>query len=175
MHAFLLQAWDWLGRNAQPIIALLALAVAVWAGYASRRHNRLSVRPDLMQYADASENNLIFRLGVRNCGLGPARILSYGFTYQDQLINGARLSDIYTFLNNLLHDVPSQITVNSIGPRYMIPKDEKHDVLVVCFRDINQDKAREVLGRLRRLDIAIEFESIYGERDSLRPRKPGGG
>jgi hypothetical protein len=175
MCNLLLQAWNWLGRNAQPIIALMALFVAVWAGYSSRRHNRLSVRPELMQYMEASENDLIFRLGVQNCGLGPARILSFAITHQNQPISSMSLRGISTFLNDLLQDVPSQITVDIINPRYVMPKDEKHDVLIIRFRDIKQDKAREVLGRLRRLDVAIEFESIYGQRDTLRPPMPGGG
>jgi len=128
-----------------------------------------------MQFTDASEGDLIFRLGVRNSGLGPARILSFGFTHKGQPINSTKLRDVYTFINNLLHDVPSQITVNLIGPRYVIPKDEKHDVLVIRFRDINQEKAREALGRLGRLDVAVDFESMYGERDSLRPRMHGAG
>src|SRR5258708_33930476 len=112
----LLQIWNWLGRNAQQIIALMALFVAVWAGYASRRHNRLSVRPELMQYMEATENDLMFTLGVKNCGLGPARILEFGLTYQSRSIGSNSLGDISKFLNNLLPDVPSQITVAIFNP-----------------------------------------------------------
>lgn len=149
--------------------------MAVWAGYSSRLHNRLSVRPVLMQYSDASEDDLIFRLGVRNSGLGPARILSFGITHKNQAIVGTSVKELYDFLVTLVHDVTRQIAVDLVHPRYVMPKDEKHDVLVIRFRDISQDKAKEVFGRLRHLDVAIEFESLYGVRNSLRPSTPGGG
>lgn len=175
MSDFLCTVWDWLRSNAQPTIAVVALFVAVWAGYSSRRHNRLSVRPELMQYSDASEDDLIFRLGVRNSGLGPARILSFGITHKNQPIVGTSVKALSAFLVTLVHDVPHQIAVDLVHARYVMPKDEKHDVLVIRFGDISQDKAKEVLGRLRHLDVAIEFESLYGERDALRPSTPGGG
>lgn len=175
MSDLLYAVWMWLGSNSQPIIAVLAMFVAVWAGYSSRRHNRLSVRPELMQYSEASEGDLIFRLGVRNSGLGPARILSFGITHKNQLIDGSGVRSLYTFLATLVNDVPNKITVDLVHPRYVMSKDEKHDVLVIQFREITQDKAREVLGRLRHLDVAIEFESLYKERDALRPSTQGGG
>jgi len=175
MSDLLCTVWDWLASNSQPTIAVLALFVAVWAGYSSRRHNRLSVRPELMQYSDASEDDLIFRLGVRNSGLGPARILSFGITHKNQPITGTSVKAVRAFLVTLVDDVKHQIDVSLVHPRYVMPKDEKHDVLVIRFRCINQDKAREVLDRLRHLDVAIEFESLYGERDALRPSTQGGG
>jgi len=127
-----------------------------------------------MQYSDASEEDLIFRLGVRNSGLGPARILSCGITHKNQPI-GTTVKVLSAFLATLVDDVPHQIAVDFVHAQYVMPKDEKHDVLVIRFRDISQDKAREVLGRLRHLEVAIEFESLYGERDALRPSTPGGG
>ena len=175
MSDLLCTVWDWLASNAQPTIAVLALSVSVWAGYSSRRHNRLSVRPELMQYSDASEDDLIFRLGVRNSGLGPARILSFGITHKNQPITGTSVKAVRAFLVTLVDDVKHQIDVSLVHPRYVMPKDEKHDVLVIRFRYINQDKAREVLDRLRHLDVAIEFESLYGERGALRPSTQGGG
>lgn len=175
MNALLCAVWDWLGSNVQSIVAILALFVAVWAGYLSRRHNRLSVRPELMQYSDASEEDLVFRLGVRNSGLGPARILSFGITCKGQPIKGTGLNAIRDVIGKLVSDVDHQITVDPVHPRYVMPKDEKHDVLVICLRDISQSKVREVFARLRDLDVAIEFESLYGERDALRPSTPGGG
>jgi hypothetical protein len=171
----LLTIWDWVGRNAGAITALVALFVAAWSAYSSRRHNRLSVRPELMQYTNASETDLSFRLGVRNSGLGPARILSFGITHQNQLIQAKSLKDLHAFLSALLQDVSNQIVIDLLHQRYVMPKDEKHDVLVIRFRDVTPDKAREVLARLRKLDVAIEFESLYGQRDALRPLVPGGG
>ena len=82
---------------------------------------------------------------------------------------------VRAFLVTLVDDVKHQIDVSLVHPRYVMPKDEKHDVLVIRFRYINQDKAREVLDRLRHLDVAIEFESLYGERDALRTSTQGGG
>lgn len=165
----LLRSWDWLGDNAAAIIALIALFVAVWEVCSSRRHNRLSVRPELMEYTDTSVDDLLFRLGVTNAGLGPARILSSSLVYQNNTVPSKRPQDVCAFLDNVLNDVPHHITVELLYPRYVMSQNERRDVVEIRFRDITDQKAREVFARLRALDVDVEFESLYGERDALRP------
>lgn len=104
-------AWDWLGNNAGAVIASMALFVAAWEAYSSRRHNRLSVRPELMQHSEASVDDRLFRLIVTNAGLGPARILSFGFAYQKKSFKITIPQDVCAFLDKLLNDVPHHITV----------------------------------------------------------------
>lgn len=167
--------WDWLGNNAGAFIASIALIVAVCEARRSRRHNRLSVRPELIQRSDASVECRRFRLFVINAGLGPARILSFGFVYKKEPFKSTAPQDVCTFLDNLFNDVAHVNTVELLYPRSVMSQNERCDVLEVRFRDISDEKTRELFGRLQPLDVDIGFESLYGERDALRPFVRGGG
>ena len=182
MNDILCPLWDLLNRNAEVIIALaslivavVALSVAVWEVRSSRHHNRLSVRPELMQYSDASEDDLVFRLGVENCGLGPARILWCGLEDLPATAPGNTPLAVRGYIEQIIGAVSNRVTVELIHPRYVLAQGEKREVLAVELRDITQEQARVIFGRLRRLDVRVKFESLYGESDELRPSEPSGG
>ena len=180
-HIFCPPLYDFLARNAELsislasfVVALVALFVAVWEVRSSRHHNRLSVRPELMQYSDAIEDDLVFRLGVENCGLGPARILSCGIEDQSASVGNTPLA-VRGHIEHIIGAVSNRVTVELIHPRYVLAQGEKREVLTVELRNITQVQARVIFGRLRKLDVQAKFESLYEEPDELRPSAPDGG
>lgn len=175
MFNVFLQIWDWLGRNAETLIALAALFTVIFEVRSSRRHNRLSVRPEIMQYSDANENDLTFCLGVENCGLGPARILSCVLEHRGHPLPGNTPPAVRAHIEQIVDKASNRITTELIHPCYIIANGEKREVLAVELRDITQEQARAIFGELRNLDVRVKFESLYGEPDELRSSASGSG
>lgn len=65
-------------------ISLLALGVTVWQAHLGRVHNKLSVRPYLAGHSSSTEDG-IYRLELRNDGLGPA-IVTGARVYRDGVL-----------------------------------------------------------------------------------------
>ena len=80
--------WQFWLDNWQGLIAVAALMVAVHEGYALRKHNRLSVVPDLdtVTYYDRKPSKTRFVL--RNHGLGPARIVRLEIFWDGKMRSG---------------------------------------------------------------------------------------
>ena len=70
-------------------IACMALFVAVWQGYATRKHNRLSIKPILHTSLDFSEGKVSLR--VKNCGVGPAIIKTIQVNFHNELFDGSKI------------------------------------------------------------------------------------
>jgi hypothetical protein len=62
------------------VIAVASLAVSAYVAWATRKHNRLSVRP-MLGFRTAYPGDDISGLILINSGLGPARIIKSWLTY----------------------------------------------------------------------------------------------
>ena len=72
------------------VIAILALVIAILSAYATRVHNRLSVRPYLHINRSFSDNK--FRVYVRNSGTGPAIIRTVEATTTNRTLDATIIS-----------------------------------------------------------------------------------
>jgi hypothetical protein len=70
-------------------ISILALALSIWSAFESRRHDRLSVRPDIRFHRETNSGGKEVGLYIMNDGLGPAIIRNMR-TYLD----GKLISDV---------------------------------------------------------------------------------
>lgn len=62
------------------IVALAAIGLSIWESFENRRHNRLSVLPQLepIQYSlNVPGDTMYVRYGARNTGLGPAVLQNF--------------------------------------------------------------------------------------------------
>ena len=59
------------------IIALCALIFAIWQGYETRKHNKLTYRPHLTTWQFYNSEKRLYSLTLKNNGLGPALIQSF--------------------------------------------------------------------------------------------------
>ena len=80
------------------VIALAALFVSVWSGVQTRKHNRLSVRPNLrVNYYDHSERPL--SILISNDGLGPALIYDFSISIIEGNKVPEKLNNFYACVN----------------------------------------------------------------------------
>lgn len=163
--------------DAESIVAVLALFVALSQVFSSRRHNKLSVRPHVYDWLSSDSAELRCSFSLANKGLGPA-IISKANYYLDGRSVGFR-----EFLR-VVDRMPEQfvIRVHDLKKGGAIGKDEVHDVLVIEWdrlkfdlpdsivqkRRVSEDLAGYAREVSRRLGVEVEYTSLYGERGCLR-------
>lgn len=169
-------AWAFLQQDAAFLVAGAAMFTAVYSAWATRRHNRLSVKPYLTIAHWASEGEEKWGLVLSNDGLGPAFIRSYRF-----YIDGTELRQDP---GNRAADVAARLGQPTVNWEYSEPigaiKPGDEFFLVAAPRDaFLPDTFYTVLKRIR---IQMTYASVYGQRvkrdfvlqkEEQRKRLPG--
>lgn len=141
-------------------IAVLALITSVWNAYSTRKHNRLSVKPNLTVHNEISSERIIFSL--ENNGVGPAIIKSFALISGDKEI---------TCIDGLAYDSAlDNLGVNLYHERYT-PSIEEHipaQKVIQLFKtlsqqEVNLEQSLETV--LQNLKFKVVYTSIYEEVD----------
>ena len=130
------------------VVAVCALAVTVWQGVVTRKHNRLSVTPVLTLYRREIDGIIT----VKNNGIGPALIIS-----QEVYFKGEPLEE-----ESFQKAIPNLVDSGHLLPGAAIaPGDE-----VMLFKSAAyvDGSHMEVLQELR---FRITYKSIYNEQRVL--------
>ena len=142
-------------------IALSALAVAIWQGILMRRHNRLSLRPHLTFRQMMSEANPQFSLELLNNGIGPAIIKDF-----QVLLDGEREDHFeaqgWMALLDLI-GLKGRAIGASCGPDEFLAAGQSLQ-LIKYESQPAPIGTRELRKALRRIEIHIGYQSIYGDR-----------
>lgn len=150
-------------------IALSALAVAIWQGILMRRHNRLSLRPHLTFRQMMSEANPQFSLELLNNGIGPAIIKDF-----QVLLDGGRedhfdaqgwmaLLDLVGLKGRAIGAVCDSEEFLAAGQSLQLIKYESLPAPM---------GTRELRQALRRMEVHIEYQSVYGDKYRVRFHTP---
>ena len=145
------------------VIAVASLAVSAYVAWATRKHNRLSVRPHLgLRTAFPVGGTAGLLLG--NSGLGPARIISSQLTYNGEQFGEFDKPHVDEFRRRLAER--DHLTVRphatTLGAQPLLDTDYQEFLLSVHRYDPSEhDEFRRLIdgGRLR---LEIRYESIYG-------------
>jgi hypothetical protein len=138
------------------VIAVASLGVSAYVAWATREHNRLSVRP-LLGLTTTFTVGATAGLCLTNSGLGPARITSSQLTFDGEDFGEFNKHNVDEFRRRL--DVRPHAT--TLGGRPFLDTDYQQFLLSVDPYDPSEHgEFRQLLeGRLR---LEIRYESIYG-------------
>lgn len=145
---------------ASAVVALTALGVSIWQGYETRKHNRLSVTPNLVYYTQFSPTDKLQGFNITNNGLGPAIIDNFTIYVDDYLVNTQAASTWLEVIDKLELD-RSWITYNWLEPGYAIRPDETVWLIAISETDQTVENINLLKNVLPRLRIQIEYHSIY--------------
>lgn len=145
-------------------IAVAALFIAVWQARATRVHNRLSVKPQLVFERKVDNLPPVAQIILKNNGIGPAIVRAF-----DVQVDGNKIQPF---------DASKWETiVNEIGIQYKHFNGQNLECgTIIGIGDINQilnvdtsgsQPVRDVFDALFRINIIIEYESIYGKKFDL--------
>jgi len=148
---------------AATVIALASLLLTAWAGYQTRRHDRLSVKP-LLQPEEVSLENGEVGCILENKGLGP------GIVRKFEVLFGPKTYELPTKQSEEilkqavgLSDISTKVTVYTFVGR-IIKSGERIPIISSnrsLLSDAELEKYQSVLDHL---SFNIEYESMYKER-----------
>ncbi|MBO3744820.1 hypothetical protein J5X84_01980 [Streptosporangiaceae bacterium NEAU-GS5] len=152
-------------------IAVASLTVSVIEGRASRRHNRLSVRP-LLQLTTRFHPGDSAGLLLTNSGLGPAIIVKTALWLDGKHVGEYNQANVDKVRDPLAFR-PSAVT---FGGRPFLATDYSRFLLLV--EPYDPDEHAEFADLLiRRLRVEIHYESLYGRENYTTswPNRPSSG
>jgi hypothetical protein len=85
-------------EHASTVIAICALALTVWQGIQTRKHNRLSCKPFLTTWIGKDLKNNFYSVDLINNGLGPAVIENFTIKVDDELFQIESADDVSCLL-----------------------------------------------------------------------------
>lgn len=146
---------------ASGVIALLALATTLYQLHLFRKHNRLSVRPHLSTHTE--EVNDIYKITIRNDGLGPATIDLFSI-YEHNILLQETGDKLIT--RAFKHLSRCNITeLEAINLPYVLPANQAINLVTLNF-DSSLDSIEDYLeGHLR---LKVGYKSMYGEKFSFQ-------
>lgn len=178
-YGFLLGLWKYIGTHpsevtayASTAIALLALFLTFYQTFATRKHNRLSVRPHLTTVTQNSRTPTGARItaDLINCGPGPAIISRFEVVLDGRATEVREPREMEELAKSVFGAAYRSGSFHVLRPRHLLRSDEQ-----VCIAAVDLgaplslpieggDSPEEQLRKTQeRFHLRIEFKSIYGE------------
>ena len=147
------------------VIAVLSLAVTVYETWATRRHDRISVRP-FLELRIGLRQGRTAGLQLINSGLGPAVITKTVLT-----LDGTSLGEFSEATVNVLRGKllirPAAVTFR----KTILATD--YDQFLLSVEPFDRTEHAEFADLVKhRLGMEIHYESLYGREDYKTERKP---
>jgi hypothetical protein len=149
------------------VIAITAIALALWEGLENRRHNRLSVVPRIGAEMDAGTNptSEFVRLGIESNGLGPAVVTAFRIYFDGELqdtADGFGTAAWQPAMEALQRDSVFDINAQGIGTGYFLPPGRAAIVFEATRpRRAAGSSLAPLVGIFDRLAIQICYCSVY--------------
>ena len=144
------------------LIAMLAFFLSMWQFLALRTHNRLSVKPHLSYEMFNVRTDMGFGINICNKGIGPAIIKKFQiFIDNTEIIS--ETNQIWLKALQVMNCNYKFIQVDSLGKDTSISAGEKLPLLTID-EDVNKEQEELFQNALIRLDISIQYESIYKQK-----------
>jgi hypothetical protein len=148
-------------------IALIALALSIWSSHATRKHNRLSVRPFLNYFAKSTWDGKYAGICIRNNGLGPARIIEIHVFIDQQRVVNSRQVGVWNYVVEKLNLNKDWIYVEYIELGAIIRSEQELWFVSADVRKIPENEKDKFLEAISRLSFSIVYESTYKEQDQI--------
>ena len=162
------------GATVSPIVvSVMALFVACYNAWSTRRHSRLTVQPRLTTFTNSTDKDentgvSLYKLVLRNSGLGPAFIKKFEVLYDGQAHEPKKPEEFYTIVSKALKvefaKEPRYFAVLRVG--HVVSKDEEQALVDIGIVNPPTDFS----DKLKLLHLRITFESAYGVIDCYDTR-----
>lgn len=146
------------------VVALAALATAIWQAFLTRKHNRLSVTPSVTTASRLIKGDSI-KLCIENNGIGPAIINSVKISHKEKEFKIERYEDLKAFF--ISFDINLDV-VNHIATLPTSPATLAHGQAITFFDILDSKNDSELHSKLKEIiesmKIEIDYKCIYGIR-----------
>jgi hypothetical protein len=156
--------WQVITGIATAVIALCALALSIWQGMQTRRHNRLSFRPHLTPWTNRDAEKGFYTIELINNGIGPALIEEFLVKVDGKVISGQGVEPIEKGLKIIFPNLEYKSLLGYVAKGYSMVAKEK--VTIVAIQFLKQPfPTLEFMDRAsNRVSLDIPYKSFYGEQ-----------
>lgn len=184
MWEWIVIAWEWAGKNVASIIAVCAAFLTLYQARIARKHNIVSTTPDLAAFTERNDQNLdpggprvqvSHQVRLMNLGLGPARITGVSLTADGAPVDLRNVESVFAAVNRVLGYQTTALYVFHITGPMVLPSREGIVLLSLSFPAASSAEGNGILGRLDRLRLVADYQSVYGKSfrfDSRATRWP---
>lgn len=162
------------------LVSICALFLTISQAMATRKHNRLTVRPHLATYTDNSadperKNVRIIKVGIRNSGLGPAIIKTFEPLLDGKPLKADEPDDLFPVVEKTIpaHLMGDECHITVLRPGHVLAKDEVVPIVNLVVVPTISDDPAVLKAALNRFHIRIGYESGYGESFVYDSREHG--
>ena len=163
----MIELWSFIGSNAAEIIACCAFFLAVWQGFVTRHHNKLSVTPQLVFETTVQAKPRQVSVHLNNSGIGPAEVISFKYFFDGKDLDSSELDVMFEYIGESFYNgkeleagggvfrVGQYLSVGSRCLLFYVQTDPSLD------ETLNH---QELIKNLKRLQIEVEYKSLYGKK-----------
>jgi hypothetical protein len=170
MPATLIYLWDLVADHAETVIALCALIFTAYQVTATRRHDRLSVKPLLCAQIETDITGQVGRLEVflENHGLGPAVIDHFSIQLSGKALDFAHVGAAKQIFSEILGSAPTTYSLG--GPRQgeSLKADARLRIVQAYFEVKDHEEYLHKVRQLGMLELVVDYQSVYGNRQHLK-------
>ena len=155
----------WIAQASAGIVAIAAVGLAVWEGLENRRHNRLSVMPNVDAVRDFDMRAQTFSFGLLSSGLGPAVVQDLRLyvdgkkVYDKNSEHEYAWTEAYPLFRNKSLDVWDSYYLEG---QFLMPG-ERYDLLQVEPRG-EIERIEDFRDLADRISVVICYCSVYGDQ-----------
>lgn len=152
--------------SAGTLIAFCALTLTVFQVWSHRKHNELSMRPQLcLQNQISSDDNSIAVSTVNN-GLGPAMIREFELFLDDEPIEQKGVDQVFVITQEVFKNQRHSLSAGHLDIGSLVPVHQSCELFKVDF--VLTIDVVEVWFRMKgRIKVVVKYESLYGEKFEL--------
>ncbi|MCH7763135.1 MAG: hypothetical protein IIB95_05260 [Candidatus Marinimicrobia bacterium] len=146
-------------------IAIIALCFSIWQGWQTRKHNRLSVTPNIdISLPKRVRGNL--GISIKNTGTGPAIIDAISIGVKGEILYLFPTEENYEkiFINLGLDKSISYRIVTLNEGIYIEPRHVFYLIEFMNSKTLSKDAVQNVINVLMNIRIEIKYKSIYKEK-----------
>ena len=151
------------------IVAICAVAISVWQGYETRKHNRLSTKPIILYEWEVKEGQKS-GIYIQNNGLGPAILTDIEFSYAGKIIQRKDNSK-WAIVSKKINRNGGKVIFNYFNPGAAFIPGQKFFFFFV--KNYDSKNPKELGDMYSKLGITLSYCSVYGDcfTATLEPTK----
>lgn len=152
------------------LVSICALFLTINQSLATRKHNRLTVRPHLTSFVDQRADTerkgiTTIKATLSNNGLGPAIVKEFELLLDGAPIEHSEPGDLFPTVEKIL---PVRLLADEchfavLRQNYVMAKDAALPVATISYAPTIHDDPTAIRVAMRRFHIRVSYESAYGE------------
>lgn len=147
------------------IVAICAFGATFWQARSSKKHNKLSVQPLIVDENQIEWIERKFNYNLVNKGLGTAKVKSFQFYWDEKSVSEKELRRNIEVMTRQ----GDTVEITNLGENYALSKDEVVEVVTIQIKGTElSDKPDERFDKILKqlityARVSIQYESLYND------------